>query len=108
MKIRVESKIVNTVMENYDNKVYFVTPNSGYTLHHNSYDFQDLGTNEVDYGFSTSGVSVPIDYDFEENADNIFTILVDAVDSYKSNRKEKASEQDYQEALIEFGVSLDE
>ena len=103
MRIQVETKIANTVMENYDNKVFFITPLNNYTLHHNSYDFQDLDTNEVNYGFSTSGVSVPLDYDFVENQDNIFAILESEVGSYQSN---KATEQDYQNALADFGVSI--
>ena len=72
VRFQVEPKFENTIMEIYNDKVYFITPSNGYKLHHNSYDFHDEEMKEIIYGFSTSSISVPIDYDFEKTINKYY------------------------------------
>jgi hypothetical protein len=82
-RIPVEAIIPNTRMEAYYNannvlRVYYIYPLEGYGLHHNAYDEPILDeegnpTGEVIQRFTTAFLTVPYNYDFEANPENIFT-----------------------------------
>ena len=78
-RVKVDTIIDNTTMEQYTSKrgasVLFITPIDGYKLHDNRLDFEDIERGTVKEGFTTDSVSVPSNYDFEENKNNIYTIL---------------------------------
>lgn len=71
--------IENTTIEKYTNKrgrsVYFITPNEGFLLHDNRLDYEDLERGTITKGYTSGSVSVPSNYNFEENKNNIYTIL---------------------------------
>lgn len=79
----VEAIIPNTRMEAYYNtsnvlRKYYIYPLEGYALHDNAYDepildAQGNETGEVLQRFTTAFTTVPYNYDFEVNPDNIFT-----------------------------------
>ena len=88
-RVKIESIIKNTTMEEYTSvrghKVYYISPIDGHTLHHKVRDDYDEENREIIYGFSTASVSVPVDYDFETNPDNIFAILESEIENYQVN-----------------------
>ena len=83
--IPVEPIIANTTMEKYvdgngEERAYQIAPIEGYVLHDSRKDYQNPNNlEETIEGFSTYGVSVPINYDFVANPYNLYTKLASEV-----------------------------
>lgn len=77
--------IENTTMQimNLDGvpKVYCITPNEGYVLHDNTYDFIELDAdgNPIEetriLGYRTSTATCSVNYDFTANSRGFYTVL---------------------------------
>lgn len=87
-RISVEPIIANTTMEKYIDsnnveRAYFIAPIEGYVLHHSGKDFTIIDEITMEEtiveGFASGSVSVPIDYDFDANPDNLYTKLASEV-----------------------------
>jgi hypothetical protein len=89
-RVAVEARFPNTRMEAYYNsnnvlRTYYIYPLEGYALHDNAYDAPILDENENETGeviqrFTTAFTTVPYNYDFEANPDNIFAKLLSELD----------------------------
>ena len=83
--------IENTVIELKTNRrgrsIYYISPIDGYKLHDNRLDYYaDIEETEFIEGFTTGSVSVPSNYDFEENKNNIYTILESNLEEVQSSK----------------------
>ena len=81
MFINVEPIIENTSMLIYDNKCYWIKPNMGYKLHEKDRDVEDIdpetGNPILIFGFNENISTCSINYDFENNEREFYTIPID-------------------------------
>ena len=77
----VTSIIKNTSMQIYDNKAYWIKPNKGYKLHEKGRDVKDVdpetGNPILILGFNESISTCSINYDFEKNEREFYTIPIE-------------------------------
>lgn len=55
-------------------KSYFITPNEGYVLHDNAYDFEDMDGNQF-LGYRTTTATCGANYDFAVNSREFYAVL---------------------------------
>ena len=77
----VEPIIENTSMQEYDGKTYWIKPNSGYKLHEKGRDTEDVdpvtGKLVLVLGFNENISTCSINYDFEKNDREFYTIPIE-------------------------------
>lgn len=80
MLIDVEPIIENTTMQLYDNKCYWIKPNEGYKLHEKGRDIEEenpeTGEKILILGFNENVSTCSINYDFEVNEREFYTIPI--------------------------------
>jgi hypothetical protein len=101
----VEPIIENTSMQIYDNKTYWIKPNAKYKLHEKGRDIEDIDTETgkpiLILGFNESISTCSIDYDFEANEREFYTIPIE-----ENPIIELAEETDFTQALESLGVDF--
>lgn len=111
MLVDVETKIENASMQEYDNKTYWIKPNEGYKLHAKELDGttkpSETGETTKEIGFTTGIVTCGVNYDFEKNEREFYTVPGDeVVEPEVINPENEATESDYINALESLGVDF--
>ena len=105
MFVDVEPMIENTTMQMYDNKAYWIKPKEGYKLHEKGRDVVDTdpetGKPILILGFNESISTCSVDYDFEKNEREFYTIPIS-----ENPVVERATEENYINALEDLGVKF--
>lgn len=72
--------IENTSMQIYDEKTYWIKPNKGYKLHEKGRDFEyadpETGKSVLILGFNESISTCSVNYDFEQNEREFYTVPI--------------------------------
>lgn len=73
--------IENTSMQMYDDKAYWIKANEGYKLHEKDRDVEEIdpktGKLILILGFNESISTCSVDYDFEKNEREFYTIPIE-------------------------------
>lgn len=79
----IENAKVVKAFVNGEHRRYEITPVYGYVLHNNVRDWternEETGEETLYLGYSTSYASVPANYDFNENPNELYAVPADSV-----------------------------
>ena len=93
------------VLDDGVHKTYYITPNEGYVLHDNTYDYTDQDGNAF-LGYRETTAVCGASYDFAVNPRKFYAVLESEAEENVPIDADEATEADYQSALAEFGVRV--